>query len=51
MSDVIAAIATAPAPGAIGILRLSGDGPCAAAVWRSFARPAGFPWRSSRTAG
>lgn len=25
MSDTIAAIATAPAPGAIGILRLSGD--------------------------
>ena len=31
MSDTIAAIATAPAPGAIGILRLSGDGAIAAA--------------------
>lgn len=39
MSDTIAAIATGPAPGAIGILRLSGPGAIAAAA--AVFRPAG----------
>ena len=40
MSDVIAAVSTAPQPAAIGILRLSGDGAIAAAD-RVFAAASG----------